>query len=60
MMQHGWVEEVLMDVMVYVIVNGVHRVDEAIEPALMAAGALGPQPAHLSQSLMIEDTPSVT
>ena len=39
-MPHGWVEDVLMDVMTYCAMNGLHRIAEAIEPALRPANAL--------------------
>jgi hypothetical protein len=38
---HGWVEEVLMDLMMYCALNGLDNIAEAIGPALTAANALG-------------------
>lgn len=37
---HGWAEDLLMELMVYCTANGLDRVAEAIEPALLTVGAL--------------------
>ncbi len=44
-MPHGWVEDILMDVMLYCTKNGLDTVAYAIEPALVAANALSLPPA---------------
>jgi hypothetical protein len=59
-MPHGWVENVLMDLVLYCAANGLENIADAIEPVLVEVGALNSPQVAAPPAAPHEGQPNLT